>query len=428
MEPTPTLGSNAPRGRGLLAFAALIVAGGLLAAIDRAPAPPAPRRLTVWLAADYAGAKLFGDINAAFERAHPGVQVRTLGVPWEDMATKVKTAVIGGRPPDVAHQHPFALGAQGFAEALDIPQAELDEFLPGALDDVRWRGRTYGVPLDVNCTVLVYDRDRLAEAGVPAPARDYSLADWRRDLKRLTDPATRRFGLGLATGAWHCFAFVRANGGELLTETNGRMRATFTDPRTVEAVRYLTGLGWTDRVGPAPTTKLRDYDDAGALFTSRRAAMIYTGPWDFAAIAEKAPAMRFGVAPFPAGLDGVRRGSVQGGGGLFVPKGAAERALALDWMRIATSAEFAARLASELHRYPARRDVLAAIAASAPAHVRAFLDALPGARPYRLDAYPQANQAFLDAVKACFYGADAQEELARAQRVAQASIDATEAQ
>lgn len=427
MQPTPTFGSAAPRGRGLFAFAALIAAGFALARLERAPASE-PRRLTVWLAADYASAKVFAEVNAEFERRHPGVEVRTLGVPWEDMPTKVKTAVIGGRPPDVAHQHPFALGAQGFAEALDVPQRELDVFLPGALDDVAWRGRVYGYPLDVNCTVLVYDRDRLAEAGVAEPSRDYGLSDWRRDLKRLTDAGTRRFGLGLSTGGWHCFAFVRANGGELLTEENGRMRATFTDPKTVEAVRFLTGLGCTDRVGPAPTTKARDYDDAGALFTSRRAAMIYTGPWDFRAIAEKAPGMRFGVAPFPAGLDGVRRGSVQGGGGLFVPRGAREPELALEWMRLATSATAAARLAGELNRYPARRDVLAAIARTAPPHVKAFLDALPGARPYRLDAYPQANQAFLDAVKACFYGADAAVELARAQAQAQASIDATEAQ
>ena len=60
--------------------------------------------------------------------------------------------------------------------------------------------------------------------------------------------------------------------------------------------------------------------------------------------------------------------------------------------------------------------------------VRAFVAALPGARPYKLDAYPQANQAFMDAVKAAFYGADPPIELARAERVAQLAIDATEAQ
>src|SRR5205823_3300785 len=80
---------------------------------------------------------------------------------------------------------------------------------------------------------------------------------------------------------------------------------------------------------------------------------IYTGPWDFRAIAEKAPRMRFGVAPLPAGLDGRRRGSVQGGGGLFVPHGAAAPALGVAWVRLATGGEYAPAPANGLGRYPA---------------------------------------------------------------------------
>lgn len=429
MEPTPVLRSRRPRGLGLLVLAGLSLFFWRLPAAD--PEAPAPRWLTVWLAADYASARVFADVNAAFERAHPGVRVKMLGVPWEDMPTKVKTAVIGGRPPDVAHQHPFALGAQGFAEPLDDLMARwvpCPDFLPGALQDVQWRGRVWGVPLDINCTVLVYDRDRLAAAGVAEPGAGYTMAHWRADLLKLTDARQRLFGLGLSTGGWHTYALVRANGGELLREERGRVRATFTDPRTVEAVRFLTALGHVDRVGPTPTTKARDYDDAGALFTGRRAAMIYTGPWDFSNLAKNAPGMRFGVAPFPAGLDGVRRGSVQGGGGLLVPRGARERELAFAWMQLATRQDHALALARELDRYPARAGALSELERTAPPHVRAFLAALPHARPYRLDAYPQANQAFMDAVKACFYGADPAAELDRAQRHAQASIDATEAQ
>ena len=45
-------------------------------------------------------------------------------------------------------------------------------------------------------------------------------------------------------------------------------------PRTVAAVELLAGLGHRDRAGPTPTTRARDYEDATALFTSGRAAMI----------------------------------------------------------------------------------------------------------------------------------------------------------
>ncbi|MDB5097047.1 MAG: hypothetical protein JWM80_1468 [Cyanobacteria bacterium RYN_339] len=385
--------------------------------------------LTVWLAADYASAALYQDLDREFEAAHPGVQVKLLGVPWEDMPTKVKTAIIGGKPPDVAHQHPFSLGAQGFAEPLDAEwQAWGDEpaFMPGAMEDATWGGKRYGVPLDINCTVLVYNRAQLKAAGVPEPGAGYAMAQWRDDLKKLTQGD--HYGLGLSTGAWHTFAFIRANGGEVLKQEGGKMVATFTDPKSVEAIAFLSGLGAKDHVGPTPSTKQKDYEDASTLFTAGKVAMIYTGPWDFASIRKNAPGLDFGVTTFPAGLDGQQRGSVQGGGGLFVPKGAAHKALAFAWMKLATSEKYALRLAKEQGRFPVRQALYADPFFKQDAAIATFVQALPGARPYKLDAYPQANQAFMDAVKACFYGADPQTELAKAQRVAQLAIDAVEGQ
>lgn len=387
--------------------------------------------LTIWLAADYAASPIFADLDAEFSRAYPGVRVKLLGVPWEDIPTKVKTAIIGGKPPDIAHYHPFALGAQGFAEPVDdLWQAwgRERDFLPGAMEDVTWRQHRYGVPLDVNCTVLLYNRQLLARHGVAEPGPDYGLSQWRQDLRRLSDPARQQYGVGLTSGGWHTFAFVLANGGDVLTEKGGRMRATLDDPRTVEAVRYMARLGREDQVGPVPTTKAKDYEDATTLFTMGKVAMIYTGPWDFATVTRNAPGLDFGVSPLPAGLDGVQRGSVLGGGSLFVPKGAPHRALAFEWMKWATSDRFAMRLARELGRYPVRRALYRDPFFSQDPRVATFVSALSLARPYRLDAYPQANQAFMDAVKASFYGSDPAFELARAQKVAQLAIDAQEGQ
>ena len=385
--------------------------------------------LTVWLAADYAGSPVFAAVNERFERDHPGVRVKLLGVPWEDIPTKVKTAIIGGKPPDIAHQHPFALGAQGFAEPLNDlwdRWGQAEAFLPGALEDATWRGTYYGMPLDINCTVLVYSRSAYRSAGLAEPAGGYSFERLQADLGRLT--VKGRYGIGLTTGGWHTFAWIRANGGEILEETDKGVRATFTADKTVAALRFLTDLGRKYQFGPTPTTKARDYDDAITLFTVGRVAVAYTGPWDFSTIRKNAPGLDFGVARFPAGLDGVRRGSVQGGGGLFVPKGARHRELAFEWMKLATSDEFAMRLAREEGRFPVRTAQYRDPFFHADPAIRTFVAALPEARPFKLDAYPQANQAFQDAVKAAFYGADPAQALAKAQQVAQLSIDAVEAQ
>ncbi|MBM3275178.1 MAG: extracellular solute-binding protein, partial [Candidatus Sericytochromatia bacterium] len=234
--------------------------------------------LTVWLAADYAGSPVFAAVNERFERDHPGVRVKLLGVPWEDIPTKVKTAIIGGKPPDIAHQHPFALGAQGFAEPLNDlwdRWGQAEAFLPGALEDATWRGTYYGMPLDINCTVLVYSRSAYRSAGLAEPAGGYSFERLQADLGRLT--VKGRYGIGLTTGGWHTFAWIRANGGEILEETDKGVRATFTADKTVAALRFLTDLGRKYQFGPTPTTKARDYDDAITLFTVGRVAVAYTG-------------------------------------------------------------------------------------------------------------------------------------------------------
>ncbi|HEY9723179.1 MAG TPA: sugar ABC transporter substrate-binding protein [Oscillatoriaceae cyanobacterium] len=438
------------RSRRLVLLLSLLLAGCYAgdrderAATHASPAPPPPGApainpalaqahgtLTIWLAADYAQAPVFKQLDTAFERSYPGVHVKLLGVPWESMPTKVKTAIIGGDPPDVAHYHPFVLGAQGFAEPLDDLWAQWGQekaFLPGAMADASWNGHRYGVPLDINCTILMYNRAILAAHHVAPPAAGYTLADWRRDLLKLTDPAKRTYGLGLSTGPWYTYAFIRANGGELVKLDHGHVEATFTDPRTVQAVQFLTALGTRDHVGPTPSTKAKDYQDAATLFTMGQVAMIYTGPWDFDTVHKDAPKLDFGVSRFPAGLDGVQRAGVQGGGGLFVPKGAHHRALAFEWMKWATSRPFAMRLAEEQGRFPVRKAFYDDPFFKRDKHIQTFVTALPGASPYRLEAYPQADQAFQDAVKACFYGADAATELAKAQKIAQLSIDATEAQ
>ena len=50
--------------------------------------------------------------------------------------------------------------------------------------------------------------------------------------------------------------------------------------------------------------------------------------------------------------------------------------------------------------------------------LKPFLNQLNAARPYRLDAFPEVERAYADAIKAAFYGADPVDVLQGAQEVA----------
>jgi len=111
----------------------------------------APITLHVWLAADYIDTQPVRDLIRDFEQAYPNITVEPKsGILWEKMTGEVELAVSQGNPPDVAHGHAFAVGAQGLAEPLDdLWQAwnSENEFIPGAVEDVLWKGHYYGVPV-----------------------------------------------------------------------------------------------------------------------------------------------------------------------------------------------------------------------------------------------------------------------------------------
>ena len=172
-----------------------------------------PITLRVWLAADYVNEAPIHDLAREFHQACPNIEVELTGYVWEEMPSKVRLAMIQGAPPDVAHQHAFAMGAQGMAEPLDDlwdAWGAAGGFMPGAMEDVTWQGRRYGVPLDINALFMIYNKAAFAEAGLEPPGPGYTFAQLAADRERLTTPDQSRYGLALSASAWHVYGLVRA--------------------------------------------------------------------------------------------------------------------------------------------------------------------------------------------------------------------------
>src|SRR3712207_4463095 len=171
-----------------------------------------PITLQVWLAADYANQAPMLDLVADFEKAYPNIDVELSGIEWQKMADKVRLAISQGTPPDLAHQHAFAMGAQGMAEPLDDLWQQwgaAGEFMPGALEDVVWQGRRYGVPLDINALFTIYNKAAFAQAGLAEPGPGYTFAQLRSDLEKLTAADHSRYGIALSSSGWDMYGLIR---------------------------------------------------------------------------------------------------------------------------------------------------------------------------------------------------------------------------
>jgi multiple sugar transport system substrate-binding protein len=332
-----------------------------------------------------------------FERTHPGVRVDTDKGPIARMPDVVRAGISSGAPPDVVQGHAHSGAGQGLAQAVDDlwKQHGLtpDEYLPGAVADVTWGGRRYGVPLDTNAMVILYNKEHFQAAGLQPPGPETSFADLEKMAQALTTPDGSRRGLAIPLSSWVSYGWIKANGGELVEiESDGRPRFTFDQPQVIEVIGFLDRLidsGWA--YGPAGPDL--SSADAYALFRSGRASMHASGSWDLTKIHKDVPGGQFGVALMPRGLTGTTTGTVMGGSSLWIPVGSKQRELAFEFMLLLTSDRYALRLAREEGRLPVRPRLFSDPYFQTP-DLRVFVEQLNTAHPLILGALHDASEAF----------------------------------
>lgn len=396
-----------------------LVAEGLPAYNEKIASLP-DTTMEVWFAADYVNEAPIVDAINEFMEVYPNITVKRTGFNWGDMADKVRLAVTGGAAPDLAHQHAFSLGNQGLAEPVDDLWAEWGEeeaakFLPGAMTDITWKGVKYGMPLDINTTFLFYNKKIYEEMGITPPTTFEELIEV---AKKTSKPNGERFGFVGSASGWGLFGLVKALGTDLLSEDLKQVKLN--DPSIVDLVSRYTGMATKDKSAPVPPPQKRQTDHPVAMFGTERAVSFISGPWDLARIKKEFPDsyQYVGTAPIP----GKQVSSVAGGGSLFVPKGAKNREASFELMKWFVSDKYSIRMAEEMGRHPVKGHVYENDFFKDPL-LKPYIDTLKSAKPYYLEAYPEASSAWYKAIRAAFDGADVEETLNKAQKDAQRAID-----
>ncbi len=285
-------------------IAAIVVALVLCGACsDGGGGTPEPRTLHVLMTDDWVTPP-FLDAVRDFEAANEGVRVVVDKKSISTMLDDLASGNLGDSPPDVVQNHAFAAGARGLARPVDdLWKKHLrdDEYFPGALDDVMWAGRHYGVPLDTNALVMVYNADLLRAAGVTPPGgpSPMTFADFEALARAVTSPDGSRRAIGLGTSIFRTFGWVAAGGGSWLRLTpDGTPAFSVDSPETLEALAFMAGLvGQGLAFAPVPpgTGSASVY----ALFESGTTVFQATGSWDVARLRKSRPDVELGVLPMP---------------------------------------------------------------------------------------------------------------------------------
>lgn len=112
----------------------------------------------------------FRSAIAGFEE-ESGAKVELNAVPYEQMFTNIDAQIQAGNPPDVFRVPYYTFGAYaGAGQLLDLgphlADGFADRFTPQAWAAVQGDGTPYGVPHHTDTSVILYNKDLLAAAGV----------------------------------------------------------------------------------------------------------------------------------------------------------------------------------------------------------------------------------------------------------------------
>ncbi len=315
-------------------------------AAPTAPAAAAPAQtvtVTFWHSMSNPETAQFDKVIAAFEAKNPGIKIESTRYSSDTDAFKqaMITAAAGASFPDTARMDIAWVpqyADEGVLYQLDGNMAEFDAIkaavFPGPLSTNAWKGHYYGLPMDTNTQVLLWNKDEFAAAGITEAPK--TLEEFAADACKLSDKTKEQYGFAEGgTYFWAPAPVFYAMGGQVV------------DDQMTTATGYING-----KASVAAFQMLKDLYDKGCMSPNLlgggiatdaghgtgKYAMIIDGPWMVDKYKQTYPDFKINFAPIPAGTDG-QTSSVVGGEDVVIFDSAKDKAAAATWIAYLMSPE-----------------------------------------------------------------------------------------
>lgn len=273
-----------------------------------------------------------------FNETYPDVEVKDVAVPWDELHKKLVTGVAGDVLPDLVRADLAwvpELANLGVLVPLseDMPdyQQLADRTYPGMVATNRWQGEYFGLPLDTNTRVQMYNAETLAAAGIDAPPA--TVDELMAMAPKVKDAGAYAFADNGASG-WNVLPWIWSAGGEITDEDVTVATGYLNSAESVAGIQTLVDL-YAD--GHLPDIIL---GDSGGLSTSDGLAQgdyatILDGPWMWSIFETQYPDFELQATQVPAGAGGSI--SVVGGEDIVLTQSSKNKAAAAEFMRFLLS-------------------------------------------------------------------------------------------
>lgn len=244
--------------------------------------------------------------------AETGVKVNLEVIGWNDLQTRIQTAITSGQAPDVLNiGNTWAASLQATDAFLPFDDEAMkaiggkEKFVETALATGGAAGKPpTSVPLYGLAYGLYYNKAMFAQAGLQPPT---TWEEMVAAAKKLTNPAKKVYGMALAAGSYtenvH-FAFINGaqNGAEWF---NAEGKPTFTEDGNVNGVLRYLDLMQKDKVANTSNAQYDNGTKAVNDFATGKVAMVLNQNNAASSIvANGMKSSEYGVVAFPAPAGG----------------------------------------------------------------------------------------------------------------------------
>jgi len=302
----------------------------------------AGRTLTVWYMDGDLSSKAQAAVGAAFEQA-TGAKVKVQIQEWDNINTKISTALAQDNPPDVleiGNTDVPLFAATGALSDITAHQAELSggqTWLPGLVGPATVDGKVYAAPLFAGNRAVIYNKKIWSAAGITAPPTSYAQLTADLDLIKRANPAPDFSAFYFPGEYWYgALQFVWDAGGQLAAQSGSTWSGALESPAAQQGL-----ASWKSFQNTYSTAASRDVDtkspDQAALFANGKAATILDTSVN--TVLKDNPALKDQIGTFPLpGAAGATQPVFLGGSDLAIAAKSQNQDLALAYLKAATSA------------------------------------------------------------------------------------------
>ncbi|MFD5451315.1 MULTISPECIES: extracellular solute-binding protein [unclassified Streptomyces] len=317
-----------------------------------------------------------------FEAANKGIKVNFVNVPFDQAQNKFDTAAGSKGAPDVLRSEVGwtpAFAKKGFFLPLDGTEALADQakFQPNLIEQAKYEGKTYGVPLVTDTLAFVYNKALFEKAGVQAPK---TWDDLKKAAATIKDK-TGVDGFWGSTAGYYAQPFLYGEGTDMVDADAKKI--TVKSPEAQKA--YGTWLSLFNGKGLHKADTTADaYAHIQDAFVNGKVASTIQGPWEITNF-YKGSAFKdknnLGIVTVPAGSAG-KAGAPTGGHNLSVYAGSdkAHQEAALKLVNFMTSAKSQETVALKNSTLPTRDDAYTDKVKADPG-IAGYQTVLPAAQP-----------------------------------------------